>query len=110
MKEGENLLLAELERVLGHDEAMELIRRYGGRRVYMPLREKSSVLADVLSPEAIAKLRSHYGGSGIRVPMANCNLARWLHRKKGWTVERIAESMRFRVETVRAWLLGETTH
>jgi len=65
-----------LERLIiavGIDSAFLLVRKRGGERIYIPSREISGGhwLAELLGPEAAARLVEAYGGESVDIPRLN---------------------------------------
>jgi Mor family transcriptional regulator len=62
-------VIKELSRVVGFADAIEIVRRWGGRIVYIPVKvEQGDALALTLGLETARKLVKEYGGQQLELP------------------------------------------
>jgi Mor family transcriptional regulator len=62
-------VVKELAKVLGLNDAIELVRRWGGRELYVPVKvHPGDPLALTLGLEAARLLVQHYGGQRLQLP------------------------------------------
>ncbi len=88
-------VLEDLSELIGPLPAIRLSVRYGGRRLFFPLRPAAdSELTQMLGLAAITRLCRLYGGCSLDVSAAVGQKARIVElRKRRWSVTRIAESV-----------------
>ena len=79
--------VAVLVDLLGPETALRLIEARGGARVYVGGLTEGAVLAEIVGLDGAAALRSRYGATQIKIPIARpwrvlCYLAQGLSRDK----------------------------
>lgn len=62
-------ILRELSSAIGLGDTIELVRRWGGRQLYVPTKvESRDPLALTLGLESARRLVEHYGGQQLQLP------------------------------------------
>jgi Mor family transcriptional regulator len=62
-------VIREISEVVGLADAIELVRRWGGRELYVPVKvERADALALTLGLDAARRLVQHYGGQRLQLP------------------------------------------
>ena len=89
-------VIKELSRVVGFADAIEIVRRWGGRIVYIPVKvEQGDALALTLGLETARKLVKEYGGQQLELPpernalLSLRNAAIMAKRESGVSMEKI---------------------
>lgn len=62
--------LQEIAEVIGLDQTLVLVRRFGGCRIYIPASVDGHSLVDVLGKDGAHALASIYGGEHVEIPRA----------------------------------------
>lgn len=63
-------LSAQLLELLGPAAFLQLVEAFGGLRIYVPDRKRDETIDAAIGIEASAKLHGMWGGSLVRVPLA----------------------------------------
>jgi Mor family transcriptional regulator len=62
-------ILKELSKAIGLSDTLELVRRFGGRELYVPVKvTRSDPLALTMGLDSAQRLVKHYGGQRLQLP------------------------------------------
>ncbi|MFK5980860.1 MAG: helix-turn-helix domain containing protein [Rhizobiaceae bacterium] len=90
--------------ILGKTLAAEFFLAFGGAEIYLAKKPTEvSMVAQMIGVEKVGKLAKELGGMHAKVPLAK----RWSaehYLSQGWSIAKIARSVRADMATVRRWL------
>ncbi|MDX9863089.1 MAG: hypothetical protein RBS99_19445 [Rhodospirillales bacterium] len=99
--------LQQVADAAGDEAALTLALACAGRRLRVPQRAEGSDLAAIVGIDAAAKIVEHLADERIEIPQAKRILSKWL-RGRGWSQERVANTLRVARRTVQYWDTGTT--
>jgi len=106
--ETKSSLLKDLVRIIGYDDALALLNRLGGQRVYIRKEiEGDHIIAQTIGSDSANKLALIYGGDSMEIPVAKAltKAKTWAdirsRHNEGATLEQLVEEFGFYKRKIR---------
>ncbi|MEQ8605166.1 MAG: helix-turn-helix transcriptional regulator [Marivibrio sp.] len=96
----------QLIEIVGEKLAIEMLRRYGGGRLYVPRKAAGSDLAREVGLAAAEKLSRAFGGDEITVPLWKRGVYAYYRDREGLSQEAAARKAGIARRTAQNWESG----